>query len=432
MAILSVIGPTGDTLQAVYKPVTISVFGTGNAGVFCDVYINNTFYKTQSATVPDMILGGTTQLYYIDIQNTLQEYLRSAAPPLNPGNTVMNAYVTTGQIVDCFVRVRGSTLTAGLIVPQGPIPVQGTLYTAPVSGGGYQALAFQAVNAALQHEDNQDLETHLRYFTCPHSNGWRIWQLSHWKRYEILDGDFGHIPIVISRLGLLNTGVPAASATLFMYVVDQNGVQYPVGDPGGMIFQHSSIYYIPYTRRSLQGLAGYGLIPWNTISSYQIRLTIGDLSQTAFISWPIYLEKKEEPERLRIRYMNKAGGYDSINFCYIDIVDKISSDIWQQSRQLMPYSGNKSGFGQQRFNVRSNEQVSVTRDVPERDMPLIQELFESPVSYLEWDGAQGQAPELIPIRITDTDIQTQKSENRHENLLTLTFQYANPNINLRN
>lgn len=143
--------PATDSLNAAYRPIVITVTGS-NPVVYCDIYFGDTYYKT---------LSKTQAPYNFDIQNAAQEYLQKYLAPVN-GAGIYNA---ASLITDCFVQVRGSTISPeGFIVPDGPVPVQATGTTAAAAGGGTRSNGFYIINSSLQHGDNQNLATHLNAY----------------------------------------------------------------------------------------------------------------------------------------------------------------------------------------------------------------------------------------------------------------------------
>lgn len=179
--------PSTGRLMAAYRPIISTVKSDVSIPVcYCDVYINGVFYKTFSKTQP---LTGTT--YEFDIQDALQEYFLKYLHS-NGGSIV--EFQTLNEV---FCRYRGSVIDGnGFLVPDPTIPIQGTSGTSPVSGTGLQGNTFFGVNATLQHEDNQDLETHLNTFK---NFTWanNVYPLSHRpNKYRICNGDNDFFPII--------------------------------------------------------------------------------------------------------------------------------------------------------------------------------------------------------------------------------------------
>lgn len=178
-----VVQPTSGKLMAAYRPIVISATDSGNPPVvYCDVYIDGNYYKTISRTQAP---------YQFDVQDAIQEYIEKYIPS-NGGSAI-----ETDILHEVYVKIRSSQFDVnGFIQPDGPIPVQATGGTPSTPGGGTQSNSFWGVNATLQHEDNQDLETHLNSFKL------RNWAntmapLTHRPDgYRICKGDSDFFPVV--------------------------------------------------------------------------------------------------------------------------------------------------------------------------------------------------------------------------------------------
>jgi hypothetical protein len=167
MAIVSIIEqPASNGILAAYRPVVFKVRATrtdNNARppvVYCDIYFNNIFYKTIAKT-QYLILNATNSDWYFDIQDACQEILTKFLAP-NGGSAIL---LTTGLIKTSFCRFRSSGYdTDGFIQAEGVTPKQGTGMAVAVSGTGTQSNTFYIINAVLQHNNNQNLITHLNTY----------------------------------------------------------------------------------------------------------------------------------------------------------------------------------------------------------------------------------------------------------------------------
>ena len=67
--------------------------------------------------------------------------------------------------MECYCKFRSSKIdTNGFIKQEEKVPVQATSITPPTSGGGLQTSEIFVLNSLLQHENNQNLEEHLKSF----------------------------------------------------------------------------------------------------------------------------------------------------------------------------------------------------------------------------------------------------------------------------
>lgn len=157
--------PTINSLKAAYRPISFVVEASSDSGaeppvVYCDIYINGVFYKTISKT-QWVTIGLESTTWYFDIQDACQELLIKNIGD-NSGMRIVP--LSTGHLyLRCKFRA-SSYNSDGFIEPEGDVPIQGTGKTSPTPGGGTASHHFYVVNSALQHEDNQDLKTHLEFF----------------------------------------------------------------------------------------------------------------------------------------------------------------------------------------------------------------------------------------------------------------------------
>lgn len=158
--------PAVNALQAAYRPVVIRVSATKTDNtpqppvVYCDIYFNNTYYKTISKTQYALLNINNTE-WQFDIQDAAQEFLRKFLTE-NGESAIVEA---TTIITRCYCRFRSSGIDVnGFIQNEDTAPVQGTSSNDPVSGSGIESNTFFILNATLQHEDSQDLAIHLTSF----------------------------------------------------------------------------------------------------------------------------------------------------------------------------------------------------------------------------------------------------------------------------
>lgn len=213
MPILSIISnPVTNGIKAAYRPVVIRVSATrtdGNARppvVYCDIYFNNLFYKTISKTQYTVLNAGSSE-WEFDIQDAAQEYLRKYLG----GNGASAILEVTAILAKTLCKFRSSGFDSnGFILAEDIEPVQGTGSTAPVAGTGTSANEFYVVNAALQHEDNQELTQHLnslkrRTWGNPLVN--TDWPLTHRPdHYKICVADSDFFPILHNTQYLSSVG----------------------------------------------------------------------------------------------------------------------------------------------------------------------------------------------------------------------------------
>lgn len=193
--------PDGDSINAAYRPVILRVRATSSSSpanlppvVYCDIYFDDTFACTISKTQYE-ILNDDDSEWQFDLQNPAQDFL-SWYLPAN-GGTLENA---APLIVKASCMLRGSGIDAdGFILQEGTPPVQATSDSDPVAGdGGIVSNDFYIVNASLQHENNQDLATHLSAYKTG-TWGSTTYPLTH--RPSLLMGreDSDHFPVLTDQ-----------------------------------------------------------------------------------------------------------------------------------------------------------------------------------------------------------------------------------------
>lgn len=191
--------PTAGSLHAAYSPVILRVQATATGGakqppfVACDIYIKDLFYKSMIRTAPDQVNDTSTE-YVFDIADALQEFLQPDIAVLDNSELLQAPHMSA----KVFCKFRASGIDAeGFTIEEGVVPVQATKYTVPVPGDGLASNTFFVINAALQHEDNQDLATHLAaYKTGTWANN--AFPLTHRKRYFFCDNSSDHYPLIFS------------------------------------------------------------------------------------------------------------------------------------------------------------------------------------------------------------------------------------------
>lgn len=136
------------------------------------------------------------------------------------------------------------------------------------------------------------------------------------------------------------------------------------------------------------------------------------------------------PDTMRLFFVNYLGGVDAITFKIVEEDTEVKSSQWKKP---LPYPLKKFDGGFQRFNVTSNETVTLeTACFQESDQPWLKELMGSPNAWVQWTGTQGQDSDYLPIVVVDDTYTTRQQDDRYEYILTIKFIYANDNVILRN
>jgi hypothetical protein len=426
MPVISLVSPASGSIVAAYRPITISAVVTSTSGgplppiVYCDIYFGGIYYKTISKT-KNQSLTVFDSTWIFDIQDAAQEYLRKLIAP-NGGTFFVRS---TELITEAFVRVRSSAIdTNGFITPEGTVPVQGTSGTPSSPGTGTESARFLILNATLQHEDNQDLRTHLDSFIK------REWTseaapLTHRPdNYKITLADSDFYPLVYTEVGSTKN----LNSIILRY--RYRGQSTWRTKPSSVIPTLAAavgVYFIPNGPKNLQPLFPTD-VSFFDIAEYYVQVVNHD--GVIFASTNISQVQISLDSYVRIHFVNALGGVDAINFYIVDQEQETKSDVHQRSTTA-PLQ--RSVHSLQRFNVRSNDTfTAVNVDFNEEDMDFIDELFRSPLAWIQWKGVQGQSDDYLPILISDGKQQKMKFDERFVYEVTLEFKMSHEKFTMRN
>lgn len=193
--------PFVESIHAAYRPINFLVYAKRTDGqlippvVYCDIYIRGIYYKTISKTQYYLVTNTESQ-WKFDIQDALQEYLGKYISD-NGKNAIEEV---TDIIADVFCKFRSSGFDAnGFIQTENTAPIQGTSNTSPVPGTGLVSNTFYVLNSSLQHEDNQNLATHLNAYKNRTWDG-TTYPLTHRPEgYRICRNDSDTFPILTNK-----------------------------------------------------------------------------------------------------------------------------------------------------------------------------------------------------------------------------------------
>jgi hypothetical protein len=156
-------------------------------------------------------------------------------------------------------------------------------------------------------------------------------------------------------------------------------------------------YYIPNGPKNLEPV--FPGIDFDNIAEYYLEL-LDDADTVIATTTMNKLEAcKDEDDIFRIFFLNSLGAVDGIDLTRKSTEKESKSDSWEKPVQ---YPLSKPEHAINRSNVKSNKTISlVSYDYEEQDGDWIEELFESPVAWMQWAGTQGQADNFIPVVIVD-------------------------------
>lgn len=185
-------------------------------------------------------------------------------------------------------------------------------------------------------------------------------------------------------------------------------------------------FYIPNGPKDLEPL--FPGVDFEEIQSYYIEVLEGaTVIATGTIN---QLDGECCSDKVRIRFLNYLGAVDAINFKVKNDEHETKSD---SKRVSTSYPLVKSQHTIGRFNVKANNTLTLsTTDYGERDNEWIQELFDSPLAWIEWTGIQGQSDDFIPVVIQDAKFFKVKEEDRFINEVVIQVIMSNEKFVIRN
>jgi hypothetical protein len=448
MAIYLYQQPASNTLVAAYRPIVFSFLGSQQPNnsdacpvIMVDVYINGKYSSSISVTDYEKysFFGGFIFTYAVDIQDKIQEVLNSNFARLYE-NTSGDMENSTNETFSCSVQVmfrEGYVDASGFTQFYGTAPIQGTKFTLPIAGiGTATSNVFYALNATLQHEDNQNLGLHLDTVKDPFQTTYALSHRPNFMtyinktigggKYFICSNDNDYIFCFSNN----NTPSPWYMQVIGKY---KNGttfntwpqiVNYPTTTtPSAGYKVYSFNAGIPNLRNV------FGGVKWNDVVEYEVfvfALFFQAMRQYYYVNQCGCCD-----DHTRIFFLNNLGTYDGINFEYKQEISKTESTQYQSS--LPAVMSGKSATGLNRYQPKQNEFCEVQcKCYGEADMNFIKELLGTPRAYLQWEGTQGQSKSLLPILIEDSEIVTLKNKDAYEYIITIKYRMSNERINLRN
>lgn len=445
--------PASASFNSAYNPVVLIVgandtyVGGACQIVYADVYFNNFYFGTLSSSVYRGTVG-PYYVYYFDIEDKCQEYLRSelvAGVGASQNNGLLRLHST-----NCKVKIRETYVDSnGFVASAYGAPIAGTMYTDPVDGGGLESNSFTIFNTRLKQEDSTTLLTHLKKYTPAWYLGGAFdtgWNLSHrpnnipaynakigagkyWVGYN--DHDIFSFATTLN----LSTLVGFSCQVIINYLDGSTGTQNKSLSTWPTPFPASS-----YGSRSYYANCGivnlkliYTALTWTKIDYYTVYFyaPFQDLATQRY-----YVKNDgSKNERVRLLFCGLLGGYDGINFLLNTETSSAESALFQRSMDIVSpsdYSKRERSIG--RFQPMQSEVIEVfTEDYGEEDQAWLKEVVGSAQAYIQVapDSLQGQTELFFPVNILDGSIVSKKKEDSFVYTLTLKFTLGYDYINLR-
>lgn len=185
------------------------------------------------------------------------------------------------------------------------------------------------------------------------------------------------------------------------------------------------VLYIPNGPKNLQVL--FPDVDFSFIENYTTQVTTA-IGVAATSTNNVVVNCCEDA--IRIHFVNYLGTVDSIQ---MKLITKEHAATSEEYKKNIAYPLQKPGHALSRYNVKSNDTYTcVTTRYNEEDFNWIDELFDSPLAWIEWKGTQGQPDSYLSIKIIDAKYQKQKEDDRFSYEISLQFILSNDRIIVRN
>lgn len=184
--------------------------------------------------------------------------------------------------------------------------------------------------------------------------------------------------------------------------------------------------YIPSGPANLSNL--YTSINFLDVEYYFIELL--DETDAVLATSVKFIPKACSDDHVQIHFVNSCGAIDSIG---MKLKGKESARNSERMQKAIADPFNRSLHGIQRLNVRSTEtQTAKTNDFGENQMEWLDELFNTPMAWIQWTSDQGEGEGYLPIVITDSKLEKLKEDDRFTYEVEIQFQFSHTPTNIRN
>lgn len=460
--------PDAGSIQAAYRPIYFNVSADALVGsdqpMYADVYFNSLYYKSFIAN-SIMDDGSGHSIFEFNIMDAAQEFINVYVPQI-PTLAVIETSATApfSEIKAVLVKFRGSTIVDGLLIPNPTIPIQGTATTPPYSGTGTASNIFSIVNASLVPDWKVDatglnqLETVLdnnRLITVGEIiSDTRVYGLTNCplKPYtlnpdvsiaiDVYKDDHGIFPFVVIEFGTyMSVSRLSRSCTAHLrYFIA--GVAYDTVTLTAPNPVTPGCWYIPSGLADIQHInPTLVALLTNVDNDAYYRVYLRDEDSGSVVVWsPLYHCKNTATERVRLWFQNMYGQFEQISFVRTSKVHKVTS-----GEQFRPYLETFTGIapndanayqltGRSRYNVRGQDEITLTTVVNEIMLPWLEELMRSGYAYIDTPDS-GDSPHMMQsVKIEDATFTVLKSmiEGRYNYEFTVKIVPSLDYITLRN
>lgn len=187
-------------------------------------------------------------------------------------------------------------------------------------------------------------------------------------------------------------------------------------------------FYIPNGPKNLETL--FPLVDFNNVAKYYVE--VKNSSGTVIATSPMNIQCCGccEDDRVRVNFLNGLGGIDAIDFKLLTQEHETKSSEFEKPTQ---YPLEKPDHGVGRFNVKAGDTLRVyNKEYYEEDKDWLDEILDSPVAWMQWEGTQGQEDSYLPVVILDKKFTKIKEENRFIYELIVEFKLSHEKFIIRN
>ncbi len=406
-------------VEAAYRPVFFQVLATTvvtpDQPMWADIYMNGVYYKTISSYTINNPSG--SGLYSFDLQDAYQEFLKTYLPDfplvaITQTNSMPGSFAYQDVYTAVYFRA-GYFDANGLLQSNGTVPVQATATTAAVSGWlanpsntfsidkisilPYFRLVGD-INILLNPLESYMTTNKLSFTGLPANT--RIYPQSNMpvNVYTVSSfnignpdlcptvyrNDTGGFPILLMEYGvsgMLSRYARNCEVVVIFGDLTTFATNYPITSTAVLLT--NGAFYIPSGLSDLFALQPL-LIPLMLTADQDIyyRVALYDMDSTTycFVS-PMFKVGNGGIEITRLLFQNSYGHFEGISFNRYDEKHTTTS-----SDQFNPYQGvplsvgrdTMTQFGHKRYNVRANDEITLTATFNEQLMPWVRELLDSP------------------------------------------------------
>lgn len=168
-------------------------------------------------------------------------------------------------------------------------------------------------------------------------------------------------------------------------------------------------------------------VDWNQVTEYTVQALEGStVVATSALNGPC---RCNNDESVSVHFLNYLGAIDTVIFPKPKVLHEASGSEFING---LSHPLSKTDTGIERFNVRSNDTYEARRQSTEEEMNWLQECMDSPKAFLEWNGAEGQEDDYLPVVILNGKFEKLKNENEYRYDFVIQFKFSNEYMQIRN